>query len=138
MKKLRALVVLCMLGFCSTSPASADEYVYFPTLAKEVLAGNSQAFRELLERAKITDPGEQLEELAELSSRFIRLNPVDFLQAQSTAESCFGVSFMGSRYTDDPAAKANERNLRRTALESVTKRSLLNIKQRCLSELAES
>lgn len=135
MKILVAIIGSCLLGVCNAGLAATNGYVHFPKMAEEVLAGNSRAFVELLEQAKVTAPGEQLEELAELSSKFVRIAPIDFLRAQAASEDCFGVSFMGPSYTDDPAAKANERSLRRKALESVVDPSLTRIKQRCLTDL---
>ena len=127
---------LTLLAGCAT--ARSGEYLYFPALADRVLAGDPEAFRQVLARADTTPPGEQLEELAELSSRYVRLAPLEFLRAQASGSTCFGVAFMGPKYVDDPEAVARERNLRRDALESVSDPTLGPVKQRCLAELAGS
>jgi len=127
-----ALILALALGACATS----SRYLYFPDLADRVLAGDEQALRQALTLADDTSPGEQLEELAELSSRFVRLSPAGFLRAQAASPTCFGVSFMGSDYTDNPPAVARERKLRIAALESVNDPALLPVKERCLNDLA--
>ena len=121
-----------VLGACATSSG----YLYFPDLADRVLAGDEQALRQVLALAGTTSPGEQLEELAELSSRFVRLSPAGFLRVQAASRTCFGVSFMGSDYVDNPSAVVRERKLRIAALESVNDPALLPAKERCLSDLA--
>jgi hypothetical protein len=115
--------------------ADAADFVHFPELAERVLGGDAQAFRQLLAQAEVTPPGEQLEELAELSSRFVRLAPADFLRGQANTSACFGVSFMGAAYVDNPAARERERALRRKALESVADPALASAKRRCLEQL---
>jgi len=131
MKRFAPILVLALVG-CATS----GEYLYFPELADRVLAGDEQSLRQVLALAADTSPGEQLEELAELSSRFVRISPADFLQAQATSSTCFGVSFMGPKYVDNPSATAQERKLRIEALESVNDPELLPAKERCLNDLA--
>ena len=137
MKAFALFVFLCSatLAGCATNPGN---YLYFPALAQRVLAGNEQAYGELLAKAATTPPGEQLEELAELSSRFVRVAPAAFLRQQRGAPTCFGVSFMGPDYTDNPEGVAKERGLRRRALESVNDPSLVSAQQRCLVELVGS
>jgi hypothetical protein len=125
-----------MLANCAT--AHSGEYLYFPALADRVLAGDPQAFREVLSKADITLSGEQLEELAELSSRYVRLAPAEFLRGRANGSTCFGVAFMGTTYVDNSEAVARERSLRREALESVSDPGLNGVKQRCLAELAGS
>jgi hypothetical protein len=132
------LLLLSLIVLASCATAHPDEYLYFPALAKRVLAGDPQAFREVLSQADTTPPGEQLEELAELSSRYVRLAPVEFLRGQASGSTCFGVAFMGPKYVDNPGAVLRERNLRREALESVSDPALELVKQRCLAELAGS
>lgn len=134
------LAVLCLALLqvavsAGASTVDAEDFVHFPKLAESVLGGDAQAFRKLLAQAEVTPPGERLEELAELSSRYVRLAPADFLRGQANAPICFGVSFMGTAYVDDPAAKDRERALRRKALESVTDTSLSSAKKRCLEQL---
>ena len=138
---MKGLGLFASLGFvalagCAT--ARSPDYLYFPGLSQGVLAGDLKAFRQVLTQAETTPPGEQLEELAELSSRFVRLAPVEFLQAQASSPTCFGASFMGAAYVDNPEAVARELNLRRKALESVGDPALSSVKQRCLDELAGS
>lgn len=134
--------VLCLVvlsfsaGALAVEPAgSAGDFVHFPKLAERVLAGDVAAYRQVIAQAETTPPGEKLEELAEISSRFVRLAPVDFLRAQAGASTCFGVSFMGPAYVDDPEAKARERALRWKALESVSEPDLASAKRRCLEQL---
>jgi hypothetical protein len=131
MKRFAPIFVLA-LGACATSSG----YLYFPDLANRVLAGDERALRQVLTLAEDISPGEQLEELAELSSRFVRLSPAGFLRAQAAFPTCFGVSFMGSDHVDNPSAVARERKLRIAALESVNDTALLPVKERCLNDLA--
>ena len=138
MKALRLFLPLSLAILASCATARSDEYLYFPALAHRVLAGDSQALRQVLIQAETTSPGEQLEELAELSSRYVRLAPSEFLKAQADAPNCFGVDFMGSDYVDNPAAVVRERSRRREALESVRDPALSLVKHRCLAELAGS
>jgi hypothetical protein len=137
MKGFALFVVLfhAALAGCATN---TGDYLYFPALAQQVLAGDEQAYGELLTKADTTPPGEQLEELAELSSRFVRVAPAAFLRKQRGALTCFGVSFMGPDYTDNPGAVAKERGLRRKALESVNDPDLASVQRRCLIALAGS
>lgn len=104
-------------------------------LSARVDAGDTAAFLEVLALAEATPPGEPLEHLAEIASHFVRANPTGFLRAQTLGKPCFGVSFMGPGFVDDPAARTKERSLRRAALESVSEPSLAAVKQQCLAEL---
>jgi hypothetical protein len=131
MKRLVSALLLA-LGGCATTGG----YLYFPDLADRILVGDEHAFREALTLARDTSPGEQLEELAELSSRFVQISPEGFLRAQSASPTCFGVSFMGPKYVDNPQAEDTERKLRIDALESVKTPELSATKERCLKELA--
>jgi hypothetical protein len=126
------------MAIVSLATATSEEYLYFPELAKGVLAGDAQSFNKVLNLANETPPGESLEELAELSSRFVRISPIEFLTGQVVSTNCFGVNFMGSDYVDNPGARAKELQLRREALESVNNPELELTKQRCLAELAGS
>jgi hypothetical protein len=137
MKGFALFVVLCPAALAGCATNTCD-YLYFPALSQQVLAGDEQAYGELLTKADTTPPGEQLEELAELSSRFVRVAPAAFLRKQRGALTCFGVSFMGPDYTDNPGAVARERGLRRKALESVNDPDLASVQQRCLIALAGS
>ena len=126
------------MAIVSHANAASEEYLYFPELAKGVLAGDVQSFNKVLALASDTPPGESLEELAELSSRFVRISPTDFLAGQVVSTNCFGVNFMGSDYVDNPGARTKELQLRHEALESVSNPELELTKQRCLAELAGS
>ena len=137
MKAFALFVVLCPAALSGCATGSGN-YLYFPALAQRVLAGDEQVYGELLAKADTTPPGEQLEELAELSSRFVQAAPAAFLRKQRRTPTCFGVSFMGSDYTDNPEAVAKELGLRRQALESVSDPNLRSAQQRCLVELAGS
>jgi hypothetical protein len=130
--------VLTPASVAALSDSGADRYIYFPKLADRVLSGDLKAFREVLELSESTLPGERLEELAEISSRFVRIAPADFLHGQSGSPTCFGVSFMGPGYVDDMAAKKKERALRRAALEAVSDPSLADVKRVCLSRLGDA
>jgi hypothetical protein len=138
MDALRRLACICLVAFAGCATTEPSDYVYFPGLAKGVLAGDASAFEQVLAKSNVTPPGEQLEELAELSSRFVRIQPREFLRVQSSASTCFGVAFMGPEYVDDPVARTREQDLRRKALESVFDPALASIKLRCLGELAGS
>jgi hypothetical protein len=136
MKALARFVLFPVaLAGCATD---SGNYLYFPALAQRVLAGDEQAYGELLAKAETTQPGERLEELAEVSSRFVRVAPAAFLRNQRGSSTCFGVSFMGPDYTDNPESVAKELGLRRNALESVSDPALVSAQQRCLAELAGS
>ena len=135
MKELK-LAVASLAILCGCASGSSADYLYFPALAQRVLAGDPAAFREVLARAGTTPPGEQLEELAEISSVFVRLSPEEFLRGQAAGSTCFGVSFMGPNYVDNPQAVAGELALRRKALESVSDSGLAPVRQRCLAALA--
>jgi hypothetical protein len=126
------LIALSVQG-CATAPA--QHYINFPSLAQRVLSGDENALREVLAKARTTQPGEQLEELAEISSKFVRINPTAFLRVQSTTEGCFGVDFMGLDYVDDQAATLKENALRYNALNGVSDPALNGIKERCLAWL---
>jgi len=132
---LLCLALVPAAVWAGSATADAEAFVHFPKLAERVLAGDAQAFREVLAQADVTPPGERLEELAELSSRFVRLAPAEFLRGQADAPTCFGVSFMGASYVDNDMARERERTLRRNALEAVTDPALSSAKRRCLQEL---
>lgn len=138
MKGIDRLALLALMAAAGCATTSPSDYLYFPGLASRVLAGDAQAFRQVLAQADVTPPGEQLEELAELSSRFVRIDPTEFLRGQAPSTSCFGVSFMGAGYVDDPVSSQRELTLRRTALESVRDPVLASARQRCLVELGGS
>lgn len=127
-----ATIAVALLG-CATSRAS--DYIYFPDLAGQVLSGDAQAFRQVLVQAETTSPGEQLEELAVISNKFVLVNPTEFLRVQSAKQHCFGVDYMGPDFTDNEPARTRERDLRRLALRSVPDSSLSSIKARCLAAL---
>ena len=76
MGRFKLFVAVSLGVSAGYATAGSVDYVYFPKLAQGMLAGDSNAFRQVLAQASVTPPGEQLEELAELSSRFARLAPV--------------------------------------------------------------
>src|SRR5262245_55442752 len=80
-------------------------------------------------------PGEQLEELAEISSKYILMDPVGFLSAQALHEECFGAGFLGPDYVDQPQARREEYDRRSKALDSVTDPALQSVKLRCESTI---
>ena len=127
-----AILAVALQGCASTR---ASDYIYFPGLAAIALSGDAQAFRQVLVNAQTSSPGEQLEELAQISSKFVLVNPTEFLLAQSAYQHCFGVDFMGPAFTDNDAARVRERTLRRRALGSVSDSSLSAVKARCLAVL---
>jgi hypothetical protein len=93
MKAIPIAIVMTLLSGCASTGRS--DFVYFPDLADKVLAGDAQAFRQVLSRAQVTEPGERLEELSEIASRFVRISPKEFLRGESDEPHCFGVSFSG-------------------------------------------
>ena len=129
------LASLLLLGFCGSALAAS---LYFPDLEKRVQAGDASALREVLDKSATTLPGEQLEELASLTSLYVRRAPRDFLQAQADRPGCFGVNFLGVDYVDNPESRVRELAARRKALNSVGDEKLANVKARCIGELAGS
>ncbi|MCA1791937.1 MAG: hypothetical protein LC667_19445, partial [Thioalkalivibrio sp.] len=83
MERLTLIVAIAVGALAGCATAQPSGYIYFPQLAQGVLAGDPSAFRQLLAQAMVTPPGEQLEELVELSSRFVRLEPTEFLRGQA-------------------------------------------------------
>jgi hypothetical protein len=138
MPKLSPLVVFIVLATqgCASDPGS--RYVYFPSLAHRASSGDVAVLKEILTKAGTTQPGEQLEELAEILSKTVRTHPAEFLRAQTTDQHCFGVDFMGPDFVDNDPAVRREQELRRKALASVSDASLISTKQRCLAVLAGS
>jgi hypothetical protein len=124
-----------LFSFAAAAQASASDYIYFPELARRAEMGQVKAMRQVLVIAEKTQPGERLEELAEISSKFVKRNPTGFLRAQKQNPSCFGVAFMGADYVDNPSARQREIQLRTSALQSVADASLASTKQRCLNLL---
>ncbi|MFC7301088.1 hypothetical protein [Cognatiluteimonas weifangensis] len=134
---MRAFIItLLSIAFCAA--ATAGESSHFPSLVARARTADMAALREILAKADSTLPGEQLEELAELSSRYVTRAPAVFLRAQADRPACFGVEFLGADFTDNPAARTRERSARRKALESVIDPDLASAKARCLSKLAGS
>lgn len=126
-------LLLCALTAFAVLPAMGQSSV--ADLSARVDAGDAVAFKEILALAETTPPGDSLEHLAEIASHFVRANPNEFLQAQALGEPCFGVSFMGPDFADNPSARVSERSLRRAALQSVARPSLAAVKQQCIAEL---
>lgn len=135
--KALTLAVAGLALVCGGACAKPVDYMYFPDQAQRVLSGDPTAFREVLAKAETTPPGERLEELAEISSRYVRLSPEEFLRGQASGSGCFGVAFMGPDYVDNPQAVAGELALRRKALASVSDPELAPVRQRCLAALAD-
>jgi hypothetical protein len=131
---MKAFTIVVLSLSCSV--AIASEATNFPRLAARAEAGEPAALRDILAASDGTPPGDQLEALAELSSRYVASAPVVFLEAQAARPGCFGVGFLGERFTDDDAARAQERAARRQALQSVTDTKLASVKARCLAQLA--
>ena len=115
---------------CASTPG-----VYFPDLSQRASAGDPDALRSALTLAGTTSPGERLEDLAEISSRFVRKDPETYLRIQSEFSSCYGVNYLGSDFVDDEPARLKEIGLRRVALESVTISALQPTRQACLALL---
>lgn len=135
--KARWIIVATLHAFFSgCATVNHSQYIYFPSLAEKVLAGDAQAFRRILVEAKTTPPGARLEELAEISSRFVRIAPKEFLMGQAATTHCFRVTFLGQEYVDNSEASNRELTLRREALESVADDSLQIARERCLAVLA--
>ena len=97
-----------------------------------------QKLQEILRTARNTLPGERLEDLAEQASTYVRRTPNTFLLAQTDQLGCFGVSFLGTDYVDQPAKRSRELAARRSALNSVKDPNLAAAKARCLAELVGS
>ena len=132
---MKQVLASLLLFFCGQIVTGS---LYFPDLEKRVQAGDASALREVLAKAVTTSPGEQLEDLAWLSSLYVRRDPRAFLQAQAEGPGCFGVNFLGVDYVDNSKARAKELSERRKSLMSVSDRKLETVKARCISELAGS
>ena len=128
----RSLLIVSLIAFAAFPVAGQPTVA---GLSARVRSGDAAAFQQVLKLAETTPPGESLENLAEISSHFVLINPTEFLRAQTLGKPCFGVSFMGPDFVDNSAARAHERSLRRAALESVPQSSLAAVKQQCLAEL---
>ena len=132
MKFAILLLAASLIGYSSTPVADS---LYFPGLAERARVLDPQAISEILALSETTLPGEQLEELAELAAGYVIPRPVLFLQAQSPMTSCFGVSFLGSKFVDDSSGRESELAARQSALQTVTDPALVVTKNRCLAEL---
>ena len=97
-----------------------------------------KALQQALRQAETTLPGDNLEDLAELSSEYVIPAPAIFLRAQSDRGHCFGVNFLGVKYVDDLSAQTRELAARRKALESITDPELASARLKCLRELTGS
>ncbi len=118
--------------------ATSNHYIYYPNLAKKVLSDDARSFAQVLAKSEVVPNGAKLEELAEISSKYVRINPTEFLRVQAKYNHCFGVGFMGEDYVDNQSAKVRERKLREIALNSISEKSLVSIKQICLAKLNHS
>jgi len=111
--------------------------IYFPGLAVHARRFDPAALESILELSTTTAPGEKLEDLAEMASRYVAPRADVFLRAQSTRSHCFGVEFMGPRFVDNDAARQAERAARRQALMAVDDPALAGTRERCLAEMGE-
>ena len=133
MKKVVAsLFLLCLCGHAAAGT------LYFPQLEKRIRAGDASALREVLDKTATTSPGEQLEDLAWLSSLYVKKDPRAFLKEQASRSGCFGVNFLGVDYVDNPKARTKELRERRKSLLSVSDANLSTVRQRCIDELTGS
>ena len=113
----------------------------FIGFAAPVVAGHPsdlQKLQEILRTAHNTLPGDRLEDLAEQASSYVRRAPNAFLLAQADQLGCFGVSFLGADYVDQPTKRSRELAARRSALNSVKDPNLAATKARCLAALVGS
>lgn len=133
-KFVAVLISVVILGGC----ASVAPGLYFPSLAERAHRQDPDALQRILDLADTTPPGEQLEELAELSSKYVKQSPAIFLANQRGRTGCFGASFMGPEFVDREDLREAERAARYAALESVRDQALAEIKERCLADLHES
>jgi hypothetical protein len=117
--------------------AAVPAAAHFEDLRPGIERGSPNAFREVLRLSSLTPPGEKLEDLAELASIFVRANPEAFLRLQGSDASCFGVEFMGPRFVDNFAGKAEEKRLRHVALRSVKDPALAKARRSCLARLGK-
>ena len=125
-----------LIGLATCQAASADAWTNkVRLLSSQVSSGDSAAFRRVLALAETTPPGDNLEDLAEIASRFVTINPKQFLRGQSHYNNCFGVDFMGADYVDNDAKRERELFRRRAALQSIKDPSLLPVRQVCLAKL---
>ena len=130
---LSVFISLTTVQGCATN--STSKYHYFPELAQKASYGDSNALRQVLELSETTSPGEQLEELAEISSKFVRINPTEYLRVQSNYQNCFGVEFLGYDFVDSEPKGQKEKRMRREALNSITDSNLETTKLICLGKL---
>ena len=134
--KIFALCLVLTLSACATS--TGQRQIYFPELSDQTTRLDTAALREILDLSQTTLPGEQLEELAELASSYVKPRTLEFLQAQPSHEHCFGASFLGPKFTDDTAARKAELLSRRKALAAVSDPTLVSIRDLCLASLPGS
>jgi hypothetical protein len=120
-----------------SAPRSAEDQLQdLRLLAWQVTAGDVSAYRLAIRIADATEPGESLEELAEMAGRFVRINPGEFLLAQRESKECFGVDFLGGPFVDRPeAARIHELAARAEALELAQAPEIAHIKRACIKRL---
>jgi hypothetical protein len=131
-----AALLLLALGGRTSSPLATS--LYFPELASRARALEPAAMEQILALSGTTPPGERLEELAEMAAAYVRPAPAVFLRAQGAGPGCFGVSFLGPNFVDNPRAREEELAARQQALASIAAPDLAGAKARCLAELAGS
>ena len=135
---MKRFVLFAALALAGCASAPANDAIYFPELAARVRVHEPAALEQVLALSVTTSPGEQLEELAELAAAYVRPAPAVFLRSQLSQQKCFGVSFLGPDFVDNSLARTQEHAARRQALASVTDSALVEVKARCLAELAGS
>ena len=135
MERILLLLIITAVALLGCATSQRRDYIYFEDLAQKALSGDVSAFREVLTKAETTSPGEQLEELAEISSKFLLVDPVSFLRTQSAYKDCFGVDFLGPDYVDNFQAARQEYDRRYDALESVNDPALAVVRDRCISTI---
>jgi hypothetical protein len=110
-------------------------------LATRVANGDVSAFREALMLAKERPDPRKLSELADMISKFVTVNPEEFLRAQlepypgNINLPCFGVNYYGADYFLDVAAEAIEAARRGYKLSTVDAPELQQVKELCLAKL---
>jgi hypothetical protein len=128
------LVIGSLLAFFAFgfSEPERTESIYFPSLERRVLQDEPGSFRELMEVARRTNPGERLEELADISGRYLSINPNEFLRVQIGSKTCFGATFLGGAYVDRPQGAGLELQRRISILAGVNDPDLSATKRHCM------
>ncbi len=126
------------LATCAPCGAVSPDY---SALSTRVAAGDVQAFHQALALAKERPEPRKLAELADMISKFVTINPEEFLRAQLApypdkfSAPCFAVDYFGPDYFMDSAAEAVEAGRRGYELSSVDSPELSPVKELCLAKL---